>query len=192
MIRKPRSLTAEERALWDKVIRRMDRVERAATVAPRANPTGKPDPKPDMNPFITGSKAEPKLMDPTPPGFVNRPSVPYPGMDRRNFRRLVKNRFEIDGILDLHGLTADQAQQRLGRFVLNAHATGYRLILVITGKGQRTRTDEFGRPRRGVLKAGVPEWLRSGALSGLILHVTQAHPKHGGDGAFYVCLRRRR
>lgn len=192
MPRKPRDLTAEEQALWDKVIRQVERVESTPAIpAPISNPK-KPEPLAEPRPFRLDTKTKVKTAEKPQPSFVDRPSQTSPNMDRRNFQRLLKGQLEIDGTLDLHGLTADQAQQRLGLFVRNAHSAGQRLLLIITGKGQRGDTDDFGRPRRGVIKSGVPEWLKSGAMSDLILQVTQAHPKHGGGGAYYVYLRRRR
>ncbi|MEM7440957.1 MAG: Smr/MutS family protein [Pseudomonadota bacterium] len=192
MPRKPRDLTADEQALWDKVIRQVARVEKDASIPAPVNTPNKPDPVTEVRPSRIGGQSKSKPTEAPKPSFVDRPSQTSPNMDRRNFQRLLKGRLDIDGTLDLHGMTADQAQQRLGLFVRNAHSTGQRLLLIITGKGQRADTDEFGRPRRGVLKAGVPEWLKSGTLSDLILQVTQAHPKHGGGGAYYVYLRRRR
>ena len=115
-----------------------------------------------------------------------------PNMDKRNFQRLLKGRIEIDETLDLHGMTAEQARAQLVLALQRAHGRGARLVLVITGKGKRTHIDEFNRPRSGVLRAALPDWLRAGALAGIVLQVTQAHPRHGGKGAFYVYLRRRR
>ena len=69
---------------------------------------------------------------------------------------------------------------------------GNRLLLIITGKGNKKTVDEFNRPKSGVLRSGVPEWLKSGPMSDAVLQVMQAHPKHGGGGAYYVYLRRRR
>ncbi|MEM7321138.1 MAG: Smr/MutS family protein, partial [Pseudomonadota bacterium] len=146
----------------------------------------------EVKPFRIGSKAKPKPNDQQQPSFVDRPSQTSPNMDRRNFQRLLKGRLDIDGTLDLHGLTADQAQQRLGLFVRNAHATGQRLLLIITGKGKEH--DEHGPipTRRRVLKHQVPVWLNQPPLAHLILQVTPAHVSHGGGGAFYVYLRRAR
>jgi len=97
---------------------------------------------------------------------------------------------EIDGTLDLHGMTADQAKARLLAYITQSHAMGMRLILVITGKGKHKGYDEFHRPVGGVLRQSLPDWLRGPTLSNKILQVSQAQPKHGGAGAYYVYLRR--
>lgn len=114
-----------------------------------------------------------------------------PNMDKKNFQRLQRGKLEIDGKLDLHGLTQEQAKVLLRNKLLDAYDRGKRLILVITGKG-KYRTDDFNRPTIGVLKQNVPIWLRQPPLTSIVLEVTQAKQQHGGDGAFYVYLRRKR
>jgi DNA-nicking Smr family endonuclease len=114
-----------------------------------------------------------------------------PQMDRRRFDKLRRGRVEPDARLDLHGLTAERAHAALTGFVLGAHARDERLLLVITGKG---RPDAAAiRPHRhGILHHSVPHWLAAPPLVGHVLQVAQAHQRHGGAGAFYVYLRRRR
>jgi DNA-nicking Smr family endonuclease len=114
-----------------------------------------------------------------------------PHMDRRRFEQLRRGRFAPKARLDLHGMTSERAHAALTAFILDAHARDLRLVLVITGKG---RADEAAMaPRRhGILRHSLPHWLAAPPLVGLILQVTSAHQKHGGAGAFYVYLRRRR
>lgn len=195
--KKRRSLTDDEKDLWKKVIEQVDSIESAPPLitpptsrAAKKKPT---TPAPDIQPFKIGAKAKAKTTTRAkPPSFVDRPNQTSPNMDRRNFQRLLKGQLEIDATLDLHGLTADQARMQLQMFVQNANRMGSRLILVITGKGNKQFVDEFNRPRSGVLRTGVPEWLKTGPVSHLVLQVTQAHGKHGGGGAYYVYLRRQR
>ena len=75
---------------------------------------------------------------------------------------------------------------------MDAHGKGLRLILIITGKGRNTEDYDVIPKRRGVLKATVPNWLAMEPLSSKILQITNAHVKHGGGGAFYVYLRKKR
>jgi len=105
------------------------------------------------------------------------------GIDRRTGDRLRRGRMEIEASLDLHGLTQDRAHTRLRRFLFQADAQGRRCLLVVTGKG---------RTGPGVLRRAVPLWLNDSELRPLILAVTPAQPHHGGEGALYVLLRRRR
>ena len=67
-----------------------------------------------------------------------------------------------------------------------------RLVLVITGKGRKPHDDNPIPVRHGILKHQVPHWLHSPPLSAVVLQISEAHLKHGGTGAYYVYLRRRR
>lgn len=196
MARRKRPLSDDDRQLWQRLTERVDplhpeRKMPAPAIFPPKKAVPKSEPPAPLKPFRIGEKTQtaPPRQSPAIDESSARVS---PNMDKRNFQRLLKGRMEIDATLDLHGMTAEQARQQLVLSLHQAHARGARLILVITGKGKRTHIDEFNRPRSGVLRESLPDWLRSGTLSGIVLQVTQAHPKHGGKGAFYVYLRRRR
>lgn len=126
-------------------------------------------------------------------------SVPPFGMDGATAERLKRGKVEPDATLDLHGMTQAQAHGRLVSFVRRAHEHGFRCILVVTGKGApRAARDEpaaFVMPERsnaGVLRVMVPRWLEEDALRSLVVGVQGAHQRHGGAGAIYVYLRRKR
>ena len=104
-------------------------------------------------------------------------------LDRRSAEKLRRGEMKIDSTLDLHGMREAQAHAALERAVLSAWEEGRRCLLVITGKGTRGE---------GLLRRRVPEWLGSGVLKAAVLRVHAARPKHGGEGALYVLLRRRR
>lgn len=113
-------------------------------------------------------------------------------MDRNRFVRMARGKTAPEARLDLHGMTLSEAHPELIRFVMNAHAGGLRLVLVITGKGKLR--DEGGPipSRTGALRHQVPRWLALPPLGSVVLQVTEAHLKHGGSGAYYVYLRRHR
>jgi DNA-nicking Smr family endonuclease len=113
---------------------------------------------------------------PQPPIFPETPAAPIGGHVEARARR---GRAEVEGRLDLHGLTHASAYRALLRFLLEAQADGKRLVLVITGKG-------------GVLRNSLPLWLGQEELKALVAGVSEAHASHGGSGAFYVALRRGR
>ena len=113
-------------------------------------------------------------------------------MDRKKHGQMKRGRMDPEARLDLHGMTLDRAHPALVQFVLSSHAAGRRLVLVITGKGKH-RDDGGPIPVRfGVLKHQVPQWLSLPPLSCAVLQVSPAHKKHGGDGAYYVYLKRKR
>jgi DNA-nicking Smr family endonuclease len=115
----------------------------------------------------------------------SKPSPPLMPIDRRLKQRLARGRIEIDGRLDLHGRTQSEAHAALLRFLHRAQGDGARTVLVITGKGGA----DAGR---GVLNRQVPLWLALPEFRAYVLGVEAAHAAHGGEGALYVRLRRRR
>jgi DNA-nicking Smr family endonuclease len=108
-------------------------------------------------------------------------------IDRRLKQRLARGQIEIDGRIDLHGRTLNEAHAALLRFLHRAQGEGARIVLVITGKGGPD--PERGR---GVLRRQVPLWLTLPDLRSYVLAVEEAHIAHGGAGALYVRLRRGR
>ena len=113
-------------------------------------------------------------------------------MDSKLHNKLKQGKLRPEAKLDLHGLNLSQAHPVLTKFVLNSYSRGLRLILVITGKGRNSEDHDVIPRRKGILKATVPSWLAMEPLSSKILQVTNAHVRHGGDGAFYVYLRKKR
>lgn len=168
-----RLLSAEERVMWGAVTKSVDplresgnpeQVELPEPTAPQSKaPAGK-----------SGSVTE----EIKPPPFVP--------LGRRMRARVARGQEVIDGRLDLHGLTQDEAHAALLRFLRTASARGARLVLVITGKGTR------GDGERGVLKRQVPRWLNLPEFRALVIGFEDAHIAHGGEGALYVRVRRSR
>lgn len=113
-------------------------------------------------------------------------------MDKKAFQRLKRGKLVPEAKLDLHGMTLEQAHPALNGFILNSHAAGRRLVLIVTGKGRDRDPGDAVPIRRGLLRHNVPQWLRMAPLSSLVLQITEAHLKHGGGGAYYVYLRRQR
>lgn len=115
------------------------------------------------------------------------------GLDKRTAERLRRGQLAIEARLDLHGLTQDAAHRALVAFLGRAERDGIRCLLVITGKGiRRVDGHDFRGETIGILRHAVPRWLAEPALRPRILAVTAAQQKHGGAGAFYVLLRRKR
>ncbi len=193
----PRELTSEEQALWD-------------LVRQRATPMRPKQIRPEVNAFIPRKK--PEVKEPraiptfslgekrteTSPRHDLSPSLSMTlaaqpvHMDRKSFHQLKRGKMKPEARIDLHGMTLAQAHPALNRFIFDSHAVGRRLVLVITGKG-KDKDDHGPIPvRRGVLKHQVPHWLTSAPLSHMVLHISEAHLKHGGTGAYYIYLRRQR
>lgn len=196
-MRKPRHLSAEERALWDRV------AERATPLHPKRNepdPDGllPPKPKKQIGPrdpvpdFRLGQKANAARPNDVMPPLVDRLSAAPINMDNKSFGKMKRGKLKPEARIDLHGMTMAEAHPELVAFILGSQSVGRRLVLVITGKG-KDRDDGGPIPTRyGVLRHQVPQWLALPPLSQAILQVTPAHLKHGGHGAYYVYLRRNR
>ena len=120
------------------------------------------------------------------------------GLDGNTADRLRKGAMEPDARIDLHGKTEDAAHRALLNFLKGAQRSGARLVLVITGKGARAAAPdepfdmEQERRARGVLKSMVPRWFSEPGFAGLIADSRSAHRRHGGGGALYVYLKKRR
>ena len=120
------------------------------------------------------------------------------GVDGNTQERLRKGQLDPDARIDLHGMTEDVAHDRLLAFLRNAQRGGARLALVITGKGAPVRDEhapfdmDADRRARGVLKSLVPRWLGEPDFAALIADTRTAHRRHGGSGALYVYLRKRK
>ncbi|SCZ72442.1 Smr/MutS family protein [Epibacterium ulvae] len=195
-----RKLTEEELDLWKQVARQTERLhpERPSVSAdlPTASKQGKkkqPVEPPLFEVFKVGSKATPSTTGHRLKPAVASALAAHPvKMDDKAFRKLKRGKLKPEGKLDLHGMRIDTAHPALTGFILRSHAAGKRLVLVVTGKGKdRDEPGPIPVPR-GVLRHNVPQWLALPPLVQVVLQVTPAHISHGGDGAYYVYLRRSR
>ncbi len=131
---------------------------------------------------------KPPAPKPAPP-----PLPDVSGIDRHTKRRIARGTIHIDDRIDLHGMTQNEAHMRLKGFLRASQARGHRHVLVITGKG-RNGPMAFGEDRSapGVLKRALPHWLSHPEFRDLIAGLEEAHVAHGGAGAYYIRLRRRK
>lgn len=164
---------------------------RAKRAAPPPEPEAAPGPAPTRRALAGWMRAAAARHRADPEAVVTpRPPALAP-LDDRTRRRLVRGALPIDERLDLHGLTQDTAHAALRRFLFRARERGARLVLVITGKG-KPGGSAFAHHERGVLRRSVPHWLGDPSLRDLVVGFEEAHLAHGGSGAIYVRLRRRR
>jgi len=195
-----RRLRPEEHELWQQVARTADplhsRKHSTSGFQRKPDPplTEKKDwPQAPISPFAMGERAlqrtETHVFPRTTADKLHSAPV---RMDAKAFARLKRGKVEPEARMDLHGMTLDRAHGALTQFILKAQSRNLRLVLVITGKGQREDPYHSMPQRRGVLKSQVPQWLQMPPLGQAVLQVSVAHRKHGGEGAYYVYLRRRR
>lgn len=186
----PRGLTADEAEAWAKV---------AVTVAPigprkaAIAPAGPAPPQAD-----TASQARDNTRKPASgPPRQAAPAVAVrdgkgrsdPGLDSHWDRRFRAGAIEPDFTLDLHGHTLDSAHARLMDGLAQARALGARVVLLIAGKARPVEHADRGT-RRGAIRAKVLDWLASSSHAPAIAAIRKAHPRHGGEGALYIVLKR--
>lgn len=204
-----RGITPEEASLWEEVTasvapdqkakarvraqgRAREDIEPGHAGAPPTAGGGTSGRSPRVVPAERVSRPEPHapMLAPAPKSHAPPATV----FDRRKMRHLASGKLEIDARLDLHGLRQSEARYRLVHFIRSAHDRGCRVVLVITGKGAREPVDRLsdalGEPQRGILRRVVPQWLDEPDMRAWVIGFTPAGPRHGGDGALYVRLRR--
>ncbi len=180
-----RRLSADENRLWAHV---------AATVTPLKNKTvpkieaeTPPAQEKALKPHSTTAKKSPAPLPKRQ--ALKREPPPTPALDKRADKRTRRGQVEIDGKLDLHGMTQIQARSSLRGFLLHLHGQGARCALVITGKGD-PRQRAYGHDAPGILRRRLPDWLNEPDIRPIVAQYATANRRHGGDGAFYIFLKR--
>jgi DNA-nicking Smr family endonuclease len=168
-----RRLSAEEAALWRRVV---------DSVTPMHAPLAEAGQKPVATVESPLPRAKAQARAVAPP----KRTAPGTTLDGSWDKRLATGAVQPDRSLDLHGHNLATAYDLLGRKLREAVADGVRVLLLITGKPP---TDRSGR---GAIRAAVGDWLAASPHAGDIAAVRNAHPRHGGAGALYIILRRRR
>ncbi|KAB0679332.1 Smr/MutS family protein [Aureimonas leprariae] len=173
-------LDEEEARLWAGVLASVRPLpgRRIPTVAPLPAAASEP-------PLAAASPTAP--LPSAKAGHPRTTAVPKPALhpiERPVRRKLAKGRLAIDDRIDLHDKTEAVAHYALLGFLRHARATGSRHVLVITGRGSSPGSV-------GALKRALPHWFDTPDFRALVAGFEPAARGHGGEGAFYVRLRRR-
>ena len=94
--------------------------------------------------------------------------------------------------LDLHGFSLIEANKIVKKFIIESFNNGYKKILVVTGKGSRSKSydNPYLSEKLSVLKYAVPEYINNDEnLINKIRKISQADLKDGGEGAIYIFLK---
>ena len=107
---------------------------------------------------------------------------------------LLQEHIQINRVpkLDLHGSSLNEANRKVEEFVNESFNQGYRKLLIITGKGLRSKVDEnpYISEKLSVLKYSVPEFIKNEEnLNTKVMKLSTADKKHGGNGAIYIFLK---
>ena len=181
--------------LWTTVAATVDPLRRKGLLKLGHGPLPLPPPEPDP---VVAARPTPPRRQPPKPAFLPPYQAPSPvartpekTVEPSIRKKLVRGRIEIDGKIDLHGMTQLEARGALHRFIQGRFSRGDRTVLVITGKGIKTDNDYISAmTERGVLRTMLPIWLSEPSLAPLVSGWSVAARGHGGEGAWYVRLRR--
>ena len=172
-----RQLAREERALWAKVV---------ATVKPLGRVASPIHSQPVTHNFAHSGSAEPAQ----PQVAGRKPAAGSADtLDGSWDRRLDRGLASPDMVIDLHDHNLATAHALLDSRLEAAIRVGARLVLLVTGKPPR---DDRRPIARGAIRAAINDWLHASRHAGSIAAVRNAPPRHGGAGALYIVLRRRR
>ena len=84
------------------------------------------------------------------------------------------------------------ANKAVKKFVTEAFDNNYRKLLIVTGKGLRSKSydNPYISENLSVLRNSIPEYIKNEeSLNSIINKVTQAERKDGGEGAINVYLK---
>jgi DNA-nicking Smr family endonuclease len=107
------------------------------------------------------------------------------GFSRKLMKKLKRGEMPVQGHIDLHGLTKQDAETAVTDFLLESFRNGLRCVLIVHGRGLNSPESV------PVLKEGLPQWLNRGRVRKVVLAFATARPYDGGTGATYVFLRNR-
>jgi len=175
--RRSRNLSGTDRALWNQVKKSIKPLRDQEPETFSEEPVAE-------KPTTTKKSSKPVAPPASSPHRTSAP--PLAPLERRLKQRVARGSVPIDARIDLHGRTQREAHQALLNFLHRAQNNGAALALVITGKGSA------GDGERGVLKRQVPMWLAQPEFRAYVVGFEAAHISHGGEGALYIRMRKRR
>lgn len=103
-------------------------------------------------------------------------------LDVRIERNLSLGDVVIEAKIDLHGKTEEEAHRLFLGFVEKQETLNRRMLLIITGRG---------KDGQSVLRKNLPRWCEVPPISDKIIALRTAAAHHGGDGAYYLLLRKK-
>ena len=176
-----RRLHPEERSLWNRVVQTVKPLHPVKVVL-HPHPVDESPQAKSTEPKAAKPKSAPVTTQPKPPKTIEG------NLDSHWDRRFHKGAVIPDISIDLHGQGLASAHARLDHTLEQAIHQRLRVVLLVTGKARaHDRTSGSGR---GAIAAVVRDWLAVSRHSSHIAAVRQAHPRHGGDGALYIVLKR--
>lgn len=97
--------------------------------------------------------------------------------------------------IDLHGFTLDEANKKIEKFILDSYENGFNKLRIVTGKGLHSNNekDPYVSKDLSILRYSVPEYIKNNIeLMNLITEFKEANIHEGGEGAFYIFLKKKK
>ena len=95
--------------------------------------------------------------------------------------------------IDLHGFTLDEANKTVDRFINESYEKGINKVRIVTGKGLHSDNEKnpYISKDLSILRYSIPEYIKkNNDLMKLIIEFKEATIQDGGDGAFYIHLKK--
>ena len=129
--------------------------------------------------------------------LVEKTKEPEYILQNINIKKGIKKNFlKIEKKIDFHGRTLLESEELFSNTIIQCYEKNLRCILFITGKGlyKTDRGEENNQPKLyyGVIRNSFKKWIKLDKFSKYILSYEGAGIEHGGDGAFYVYLRKKK
>ena len=105
-----------------------------------------------------------------------------------------KKNYSKTKTIDLHGYTLDKANKTIEVLIKDSSSENVNKIIVVTGKGlhSNNKKDPYVSKDLGILKYSVPEFInKNNDLMKLINEIKDAKIEDGGEGAFYIFLKKK-
>jgi len=113
-------------------------------------------------------------------------------LPNKDFKFQKKENLKVRSI-DLHGYTLDEANKTIEEFINKAFSENINKLIIVTGKGLHSKNekDPYVSKDLGILKYSVPEFITNNvSLMNKINEITGAKIEDGGEGAFYIFLKK--
>ena len=104
-----------------------------------------------------------------------------------------KNNESLIRTIDLHGYNLEKANKEVEKLLTQYYKENISKVIIITGKGNRSNQDNnpYVSKDLSILKYSIPEFIKENVyLKKIIKDLSKAEKKDGGDGAFYVYLKK--
>ena len=113
-------------------------------------------------------------------------------LPNKDYKQKKKSSLKIKSI-DLHGYKLDQANKFIESFIIKSYEENINKLIVVTGKGLHSQNekDPYVSKDLSILKYSVPEFIsKNKNLMNIIHEITDANIEDGGEGAFYIFLKK--